>query len=122
MYSERMYHDMLGLLKQFSFQHPHKIVLKAIIKLLPLIALIPIKLGSSVYNVPVSVGIYKKRLHAIKWIIKSIKKSESNVNVYGLAEIIYGAFRGEGAAIEEKKKLYLSGVDNSPYMRFLRRL
>jgi len=66
LHSERMYHDMLGLLKKFSLSEPHLIVFKALINLLPLIGLIPIKVGSSTYSVPVSVGIYKKRLQAVK--------------------------------------------------------
>lgn len=121
LYSERMYHNMLGLFKKFSKVEPSVLFLKAFSNLLPLIGLIPIKVGSSTYSVPVAVGIYKKRLYAIKSVIKSIKTPKSNLNVYALAEVVYGASQGDGAAIERKKGLYEQGVDNAPYMRFLSR-
>jgi len=44
------------------------------------------------------------------------------LNVYDLAEVVYGASKSEGAAFEKKKVLYELGVDNAPYMRFLSRL
>jgi len=121
LYSENMIHDMLGLLKKFSKKEPLAILFKAFLNLLPLIVLIPIKVGSSTYNVPVSVGLYKKRLTAVRFIIKSIKAPKSNLNVYALAEVVYGASQGEGDAIEKKKMLYEQGIDNAPYMRFLSR-
>jgi len=40
-----MIHDMLGLLKKFSKKEPLAILFKAFLNLLPLIVLIPIKVG-----------------------------------------------------------------------------
>jgi len=40
-----MYHDMLGLFKKFSLLEPSLVMFKAMTKLLPLIGLIPIKVG-----------------------------------------------------------------------------
>lgn len=51
--------------------------------------------------------------------MKSIKSSKTNLTSIALAEVLYGAYCGEGPAMDKKKALYQSGVDNAPYVRFL---
>lgn len=121
--AEKFFDSVLMSLKTLSDVTPIELFYFSSLNLRPLVFLMPVKVGSTVYKTPAPISNHKRCLYAVKFILQSTKDSRGSVTVERIASLLNSIyFANKNLASEKKFALYREAMDNRSFVRKLRRI
>lgn len=112
--------DLKSKLKKRLLLDPNKILHSALLKITPQLLLIPKKIGSTTYGVPVYIGLRKQLTFAVKWVIKLLRDKYRRLRVEDVSESLIGSLFNKGLSFEKKMEVYKTAEENRHLLRYIR--
>lgn len=99
---------------------PNFILHASLLKITPHMFLIPKKMGSSVYGVPVSISFRKQLTFSVKWVVKLLRDKFRRLIVNHVADCLVGSLFNKGLSFERKSLLYKTADENRHLLRYMK--
>lgn len=117
--ARKIFYSALELLKERSGgEDPLKIFEKAIENVKPLLETRPRRVGGATYQVPIEVRPERQVSLAIKWIIQAARERPEKTMIERLANELWDAYHGKGAAIKKKEDTHRMAESNRVFAHF----
>lgn len=119
--AEKFFLILLRSLKSNTLGEPLEIFYYSTLSLRPLVFLRPVRIGSVYYKVPAPITEHRRRLYAVKFIVKAAEDSRGLITlerVHSLICSIYAA--NKNAAFDKKIAVYRDALDNRSFIKKLR--
>lgn len=91
---------------------------KSFEKLIPLIEVKPRRVGGSVYQIPVEVGVDRGRALAMRWLINAAKERSDKTMGARLAYELLEANEGRGGAVKKRADVHKMAESNRAFSHF----
>lgn len=95
-----------------------KLFTKAIEQITPVIEVRPRRVGGSVYQIPMEVGMHRGRSLALRWLIASAAKRKDETMGVRLAYELLEAAEGRGDAIKKKIDMHKTAEANRAFSHY----
>ncbi len=117
--AERLFYDALEIVgRRIKDSPPLEVFETAMNNVKPNIEVRSKRVGGSNYQVPIQVNRKRQQSLAIRWVLQSLRgKSGKPAHEY-LAQEIYDAYRGEGAAMTIRENVHRMAEANKAFSHF----
>lgn len=91
---------------------------KSFEKLVPLIEVKPRRVGGSVYQIPVEVGLERGRALALRWLIQAAASRSDKTMGARLAYEIFDIYEGRGGAVKKRSDVHKMAESNRAFSHY----
>lgn len=114
-------YDALDILTKKSQGDKEKalgVFFKSLDQIIPIIEVRPRRVGGSVYQIPVEVGLDRGRALAMRWLIAAAKTRSNKTMGERLAYELLDALEGRGAALKKKADVHRMAESNRAFAHY----
>lgn len=119
--AQNLVYDALALLKEKTKEDPIVVFERAILAVSPRMEVRPRRVGGASYQVPMEVGIDRKTVLALRWIIDAARKRSNKVyHTFGekLAAELFDATQNNGEAVKKRDTMHRTAEANKAFAHF----
>ena len=113
--AEKIFYDMMGILKEKAEGEAFEVLNKAIENASPEIEVRARRVGGATYQVPVEVRAERKQSLALRWIVTMARDRKERGMENKLASEILEAFRNAGNAVKKKIEVHKMAEANRAF-------
>lgn len=110
--------DTFNILKKKGFNHPEKILEKAIDNSKPLLEVRPKRIGGAVYQIPIEVPYKRQIILSFRWILNGAREKKGKMVAEKLALELEEASNGTGSAIKKKEDSHKMAQANRAFAHY----
>jgi len=117
--AEYIFDDVLEALRIKTGRNPVLVILEALDKIKPAVALIRKKKGSTIYKLPIPLVEEKGYAIAVRWIIDNARKrTESTITERLISELL-ATLQGKNTTLMKRRDdIHKTASSNMPFLRF----
>lgn len=116
--ARKIVYDALAQAEERAGEPGLEIFQRAVENVAPLVEVRSRRVGGATYQVPIEVRAERRTALAFRWIIDNASKRSNRSMADRLAEELYAASRGEGAAVKKKDDTHRMAESNKAFAHF----
>lgn len=116
--AEKIVYRAIEVLKEKTKEDPMKVISRAVDKVRPLLEVKPRRIGGATFQVPVEVRSDRSYSLALRWIIEYARQRKGKPMFQKLAEELFDAYQGQGAAIKKREDTHRMAEANRAFAHY----
>lgn len=118
MRAERVFHDLIFMLKKVTVFYQFDIFYYGLFNLRPLLLLRTLRRKREVIRAPAPISVNQRKMYAVKFVLSASKNSKNVLSVDKLLANFFDIYSGvRNSAMEKKLYLYKEVLDNRMYVK-----
>ena len=116
--AEKIVYKSFDILSQKTGKPPLESFQKALVNVRPLLEIKPRRIGGATYQVPIEVKSERGVSIAMRWIRNFARTKKGRPMEIKLADELFDAFKGEGAAVKKKEDTHKMAEANKAFAHY----
>lgn len=116
--AERIVYQALNKLKEKTNEDPVKVFNQVMEKVRPLLEVKPRRVGGATFQVPIEVRRDRSYSLAMRWILEFARQRKGKPMFQKLAEELFDAYQGQGAAIKKHEDTHKMAEANRAFAHY----
>lgn len=116
--AQSIMYDSLAIIREKTGRDPKEVFETAVRNVSPVLEVKPRRVGGATYQVPIEVGVHRKNILAIRWLINFSRNRGEKTMAQRLAGELIDAANGVGAAMKKKEETHKMAESNKAFAHY----